>query len=244
MIELTENTSLGDIVALDYRIGRIFEQRNIDYCCKGNRSLKEACEAIDFDPNELLIEISSVLGMQTNESLNYSHLDLDQLSNHIVKHHHRYVEQKSNEILPLLDKIRNVHGKIHPELQQVYSLFKEGVEELAKHMKKEELILFPFIKKMIKASYGEIEAFVISTDTVKSPIDQMTHEHIIEGERFQKINELTNNYTPPDDACQTYIRTYSLLKDFEKDLHLHIHLENNILFPKSLILQDKLSRTK
>ncbi len=243
MTELTENTSLGEIVAFDYRIGKLFEQHHIDYCCNGNRSLREACEAIAYDPNELLIEINAVLGMQTSESINYSDLELNELTDHIVKHHHAYVEQQSNEILPLLEKVNNVHGKKHPELRQVYDLFKEGVQELAKHMKKEELILFPFISKMIKAAHGEIDPFIIATDAVKSPIDQMMDEHNIEGERFQKINELTNGYTPPEDACNTYIRTYSLLSAFEKDLHLHIHLENNILFPKSLILQKSLDKS-
>lgn len=155
------------------------------------------------------------------------------------KKHHRFVETKIQEILPYLDKITRVHGGHHPELEEVNQLFKESAGELTKHMKKEELILFPFIRKMVKAQQSG-EAAQAPFGTVQNPISAMMQEHDTEGERFRQIAELTHNYTTPEDGCNTYNVTLSLLKEFEEDLHLHIHLENNILFPKAIALEKTL----
>lgn len=147
------------------------------------------------------------------------------------------METKIQEITPFLHKVVRVHGNLHPELIEIEQLFKESAGELTAHMKKEELILFPYIRKMVEAqrSGTQVQA---PFGTVHNPIRMMMHEHDSEGERFRKIAALSNNYTPPADACNTYKVTYSLLKEFEEDLHLHIHLENNILFPKSIELEN------
>lgn len=138
--------------------------------------------------------------------------------------------------MPFLNKVVRVHSDRHPELAEVEQLFKASAEELTAHMKKEELVLFPYIRKMVKAENNKtsVEA---PFGTVQNPIRMMMHEHDGEGERFRKIAALTDNYNPSAAACNTYRVTFSLLKEFEEDLHLHIHLENNILFPKSITLE-------
>ncbi|MNR31126.1 Iron-sulfur cluster repair protein DnrN [compost metagenome] len=138
------------------------------------------------------------------------------------------------EIVPFLNKVASVHGDRHPELLEVQQLFRGCVEELTSHMQKEEQILFPFVRqlatgKSVQAPFG----------SVQNPINMMMHEHTAEGERFRRIVELTDNYMPPEDACNTYKVTFALLQEFEEDLHLHIHLENNIMFPRAIALEAK-----
>ncbi len=151
--------------------------------------------------------------------------------------YHRYVEEKIQEIKSYLGKICKVHGNHHPELFEINELFHACAGELAMHMKKEELILFPFIRKMVKAKLQGTPLDASHFGTVENPINMMKHEHDAEGERFRKIFQLSNSYTPPQDACNTYKVTFALLKEFEEDLHLHIHLENNILFPKAVEME-------
>ena len=144
-------------------------------------------------------------------------------------------------MLQFLDKLSRVHGANHPELLEINELFIGCAGELAQHMKKEELMLFPFIKKMAKASLTEEPIVKPQFGTVKNPIAMMMEEHEAEGDRFVKIAALTNNYTPPADGCSTFRVTYAMLADFEQDLHKHIHLENNILFPSAMLLERKFS---
>ncbi len=161
------------------------------------------------------------------------------MADYIEKKHHRYVENKIQEITPFLEKVARVHGDRHPELNEIRQLFDASAGELTAHMKKEEQILFPFIRKMV-AAQNQNTTVQAPFGTVQNPIQMMMHEHENEGERFRKIAALTDNYTPPEDACNTYRVTFFLLKEFEEDLHLHIHLENNILFPKSIAIEASL----
>ena len=136
-----------------------------------------------------------------------------------------------------LDKLCKVHGDRHPELFEINAIFNESARDLAAHLKKEELVLFPFIKQMVKAKISGEDVLQPHFGTVENPVNMMMHEHTTEGERFEKIAQLTHNYAPPADACNTYRVTFAMLQDFENDLHKHIHLENNILFPKSIKLE-------
>lgn len=157
------------------------------------------------------------------------------------KKHHRYIEQRSPEIKAYLDKLCRVHGKNHPELFKITELFNQGAGELAQHMKKEELMLFPKIKALVKLSEkGDVEKDK-KPGSVSSIVQTMIAEHENEGVRFKQIAELTDNYSTPADGCSTYNVTYSLLKEFEEDLYMHIHLENNILFPGTLELEKKVN---
>ena len=240
-METLEKTTIGEYVAKDFRTAAIFSKYGIDFCCKGNRTIEQACEKKFIDANEIQEEINAVLATKNDNTIDFQSWPMDLLVDYIEKTHHRYVEDKTQILLPFLDKLCRVHGASHPELFEINELFIGCAGELAQHMKKEELILFPFIKKLVKASLSDELIQQPHFGTVENPIAMMMHEHDAEGERFRKIAELTNNYTPPADACNTYKVTFAMLQEFEQDLHKHIHLENNILFPKAVALEKKFS---
>jgi regulator of cell morphogenesis and NO signaling len=236
-MSLQEITTIGDFVAKDYRTAAIFSKYGIDFCCKGQRTIDEVCKKQNINEPNLLEELNAVLATKNDSGIDFSSWPLDLLIDYIEKTHHRYVEEKTQVIIPFLDKLCSVHGSNHPELFEINTLFKESAQELTSHMKKEELILFPFVKEMINAtkSHGSIGKPFFGT--VKNPIAAMMDEHDNEGERYRTISTLTNNYVTPEDACNTYKVTYSMLEEFEQDLHKHIHLESNILFPKAKALE-------
>lgn len=237
-MSITKDTIVGELVALDYRTATVFKKHGIDFCCNGNRSIESACVDDKASVDSLISTLKEVTTVNDNSSIDYTAWPLDLLADYVEKKHHRYVQEKSVEIMPYLEKIVRVHGGRHPELIQVEELFKASVGELTQHMKKEELVLFPIIRKMVNANGAAVET---SFGSVGNPIRAMMEEHDNEGERFRQISKLTNDYTPPADACGTYRVTFALLKEFEDDLHLHIHIENNILFPKSIELEEKLA---
>jgi regulator of cell morphogenesis and NO signaling len=239
METLQKNTQkhIGQFVADDFRTAAIFSKYKIDFCCNGGRTIDEACEKKGIDATIILDELTTVLNTSTNQSIDYKSWPLDLLADYIEKKHHRYMEEKIPVLRQFLDKLCRVHGERHQELFKINELFTASAGELAAHMKKEELLLFPFIKKMVKAKLENSKLQPPSFETVENPIAMMMEEHDNEGERFRQIAELTNNYNPPADACNTYKVTFSMLDEFEKDLHLHIHLENNILFPEALKLE-------
>lgn len=233
--------SIGQIVAEDYRTAQIFKNHNIDFCCQGNRNLQEAAVKKGIDAKELLKEIKAVQHGEQEGTINFKSWPLDLLADYIEKKHHRYVEEKIPVLKPYLEKLCRVHGERHPELFEITEYFNKSVGELAAHMKKEEIILFPAIRKMVQAKQSGTTLERPHFGTVQNPIQMMMMEHESEGERFRLINELSNNYTPPLDGCNTYRVTFALLQEFENDLHRHIHLENNILFPKSAELEKVLN---
>ncbi|MEZ4855335.1 MAG: iron-sulfur cluster repair di-iron protein [Gelidibacter sp.] len=230
---------IGQFVAEDYRTASVFTKYGIDFCCKGDRTIEEVCDKKNIDSAELISELDAILNASTNQSIDYKSWPLDLLAEYIEKKHHRYVEEKTPIIRQFLDKLCKVHGERHPELFEINALFIATSRALGAHMKKEELILFPFIKKMVKAKIDGTPIQSPQFETIESPITMMKQDHEDEGERFRKIVELTDNYTPPSDACNTYKVTFAMLDEFEKDLHLHIHLENNILFPEAIKLEQK-----
>lgn len=236
-METLEKITIGEYVAKDFRTAAIFSKYGIDFCCKGNRTIEEACEKKNVDTNLLKEQINMILATKNEDTIDFKKWPLDLLADYIEKTHHRYVEEKTQILLPFLSKLCKVHGANHSELFEINELFIGCASDLAQHMKKEELILFPFIKKMIGATISHENIEPPFFGTVNNPITMMMEEHDAEGERFRKIAALTNNYTTPEDACNTYRATYSILNDFEQDLHKHIHLESNILFPKAIALE-------
>lgn len=238
---LNNNTQkqIGQFVAEDFRTAAIFSNYGIDFCCRGQRTVEEVCEKNNIDVNELLDKLDAVINSKTDQSIDYKSWPLDLLVDYIEKKHHRYVEAKIPVLLQFLNKLCSVHGERHPELIEINELFTASAGELAAHMKKEELVLFPFVKKMISATLSQGAVQAPHFGTVENPISMMMKEHDNEGVRFRKIAELTSNYNPPADACNTFKVTYAMLEEFEQDLHLHIHLENNILFPKAIKLEQQ-----
>ena len=239
---LNFETSVGDIVAEDFKYAAVFEKFNIDFCCSGQDSIGVACQKHSVDLQTLMDGLLTVETVKTQDSPDFNSWPLDLLVDYIVKKHHAYVDQRVPLINSYLEKLCSVHGGRHPELFEVASLFKESGGALVVHMKKEEFILFPFIRKMIAVRKDNQPLDLPRFGNVENPISAMHQDHNDEGERFRRINELSNGYTPPEDACNTYRVAYEELKEFERDLHLHIHLENNILFPKAIELQNELAK--
>ncbi|RAV30286.1 iron-sulfur cluster repair di-iron protein [Sinomicrobium soli] len=235
------NKQIGEFVAEDFRTAAVFSKYGIDFCCKGHRTIGEVCAKKGVDQQALLDDLGTVRDTVAEQVVDYKSWPLDLLADYIEKKHHRYVEETVPVLLQYLDKLRKVHGQRHPELLQVYGLFTETAGALSQHMKKEELVLFPFIRKMVKAKQAGSVPERAHFGSVENPIDTMKHEHDEEGTRFREIARITDRYTPPEDACKTYRVAYATLEAFEKDLHLHIHLENNILFPGAVKLQETLS---
>lgn len=235
-MDIQENTIVGELVAKDYRTAAVFKKHGIDFCCNGNRTLNDA-SVKKVSVNELVTDLENVIKTTGESAIDFQSWPLDLLADYIEKTHHRFVEAKITEIKPYLSKIVKVHGQTHPELLKVQDLFLASAGELTAHMRKEELILFPFIRKMVQAKLQNESVLTPMFGTVQNPIEAMMREHTNEGERFAEISELTNMYAPPADACGTYKVTFALLKEFEDDLHKHIHLENNILFTKAIEME-------
>ncbi|MEX0812039.1 MAG: iron-sulfur cluster repair di-iron protein [Chitinophagales bacterium] len=240
-MKLQENNIIGDLVANDYRTATIFQAYGVDFCCNGNRSIADACKSKNIDTSKLIGDLEQIVQLKESTSIDYNSWPADLLADYIEKKHHRYVEAKIPEISAYLEKICKVHGAMHPELHEIAEQFEASAGELAMHMKKEELILFPFVRKLMKHKQSGTNPETPHFGSVENPIHMMMEEHDIEGERFRKIAALSNQYTPPADACNTYNVTFALLKEFEEDLHLHIHLENNILFPSAIAMEKELS---
>lgn len=243
MEDIQEKT-IGEMVAENYRSAAVFKKHEIDFCCNGNRSIEQACHnnaaSIDAVKNDLrLVKESS--GNKEAVVNDFASWPLDLLVSYIEKKHHRYVTKQVPVLKEYLDKLCKVHGGKHPELIEINLLFSGCAAELSSHMKKEEQVLFPFIMKMVMAKEENAGRFSAPFGSVQNPISMMMKEHDTEGKRFRKIKELSENYMPPPDACNTYRVTYALLQEFEDDLHLHIHLENNILFPKSVEMEATLA---
>ncbi|PWN69462.1 iron-sulfur cluster repair di-iron protein [Chryseobacterium phosphatilyticum] len=232
----TKKDFIGNMVAEDFRTAAIFKRHGIDFCCKGGRTIEEACNNKKLDPEKIYEELEA-LPKNEGSSIDFNSWPLDLLTDYIEKTHHRYVEEKAPVIKVFLDKLCKVHGGRHPELFEINTLFNQSAHDLSAHMKKEELILFPFVKKMVTAKISGQPLPYPVFNTVENPVHMMEHEHTVEGDRFRKMAEITNEYLPPADACNTYKVAFAMLQDFENDLHKHIHLENNILFPKAIRLE-------
>ena len=240
-MKIKEETFVSDVVAKSYNTAAVFSKYGIDFCCNGNRSIAKAIEKKGIPFAKLQADLESALNAQRDSITFVQKFPIDVLSDYIVETHHSYVEKSISPLKQYLDKLCKVHGDRHPELFEVRELFFASADALIMHMKKEELILFPFFKKLakLKKEGGAYEK--PHFETVENPIAMMHHEHEVEGGRFRKIAEFTGNYTPPTDACTTYRVTFSMLKEFEEDLHKHIHLENNILFKGGIFLEQELS---
>ena len=228
---------IGELVAEDYRTAAVFKKFGIDFCCNGNRSIADACTPEKIDSDLLVADLKEIFRMRPQITSDYQSWPLDLLINYIEKKHHRYVRTQLPVMQEYLEKICNVHGKNHPELLEIKELFAHSAMEFMVHMQKEEKVLFPYINKLVDIAMLKDAPISAAFGSVQNPIANMLQEHETEGERFRKIKALSNDYTMPADGCNTYRVTYSLLQEFENDLHLHIHLENNILFPKAIAME-------
>ena len=235
-----QTTFIGDLVASDFRSAAIFKKHGIDFCCKGGRTIEQACAPKKINPELIYNDIQN-LPKGGGDNIDFTSWPLDLLADYVERIHHRYCEEKTPILQAFLDKLCKVHGPAHPELFEVRDLFNASAQDLGAHLKKEELVLFPFIKQMVKAKQTGEALRVPHFGSVENPVAMMKHEHTIEGERFRKMAEITDEFTPPAGACNTYRVAYAMLAEFEDDLHRHIHIENNILFPKAISLEKEFS---
>ena len=222
--------TIGEIVANDYRAAEIFKNAGIDFCCGGKKTLDAMCAEKGIDRDDLMKKIKSLESVPNTTTHNFVDWEPGFLCDYIVNEHHRYVRKALPELVYYTGKIASVHGANHPELAEVASLFGQINKELLEHMKKEEEILFPVIKDLFSSRPVKPENIIISE------IQRLSSEHEFAGGAMDKINTITSGYLVPADGCNTYNVTYQLLARFEDDLHTHVHLENNILFPKALSL--------
>ncbi len=238
-MNMESNTTVRQLAAEIPGATRLFEKVGIDYCCGGQRSLADACSTAGVELEEMLTSLKSVQSLPSGEK-DFPNMTLADLICHIVETHHAFTKSEINRLTLLIDKVCDAHLKNHPELSQVRTLFRELALELGPHMMKEERALFPYVVDLedgIKHSRPvSSPAFV----TVSNPVRRMMMEHDVAGDLLKEMRKVTSDYAPPSDACISYQTLYEALSAFEKDLHQHIHLENNILFPKAIALEEKL----
>lgn len=218
---------------------RVFEEFKIDYCCGGRKSLAEACQNIGVSPEIVRQKIADVI--ETNQSQEFEWLKettLSDLINYIIEKHHTFTRDEIFNLTPLMAKVANRHGENHPELFELEKVFNELCDDLGPHLLKEEQVLFPFVEKLEKAAANSSSVPFSCFGTVNNPVRMMMMEHDTAGDLLKKMREITNDYKLPEGACPSYIALFNRLEAFEKDLHQHIHLENNLLFPKAIELEE------
>ncbi len=239
------NTTVAELVANDYRTAEIFKKHGIDFCCGGKKSIAKVCEEKNIPAELLEKEIIALQTKPKDAEHNFNEWALTFLADYILNVHHTYINNNLNLITEFAEKVARVHGEHSPETKDIAKLWQEVVAELTMHMKKEELLLFPYIKNLERFSKGVLKEIPTSHfGTVKNPIRMMEQEHDLAGSLMKNIQELSSNFTPPDYACNTYRVLYAKLQEFQNDLFQHIHLENNILFPKAILLEDSFTGTK
>ena len=233
-----DNKTVAEVVSENIKTAHVFKKYGIDFCCGGGITIDKACEKKNLDYSQLKEELLKV--DDAPKAYNYNSWKLDFLIDHILNIHHAYVEESIPLILQYSNRVAEVHGHHYTEVLKINTLFNEAANELASHMQKEETILFPYIKSLLQIEIAKEPLNSPSFGSINNPITMMEMEHEAVGDIFKEIARLTNNYTPPEDACNTFRALYAKLDEFEQDLHQHIHLENNILHPKAKQLEQTL----
>lgn len=218
---------------------RVFEKLGIDYCCGGNKSLEEACGTASLEVQQVLASLESAATAEGNRRTdgNWQAGPLADLCVHIIDTHHKYTRAEIARLGPLFEKVISVHGDKHHELIEVRENFQALAQELTTHMMKEEMILFPYIERMEEAFIEGEPVLPAPFGTVDRPVAAMMKEHESAGSLLQNIRALTGGHQPPPGACVSYKTLYAALAEFERDLHQHIHLENNVLFPRAIEME-------
>jgi len=218
---------------------QIFERFGIDYCCGGGQSLEQACEKARIPVDRILdeLEMAEETERAAAQMHDWSHEPLSELIVHIKRTHHKYTREETSRIALLLQKVCSVHGKNHPELLEIRETFAGLAQELTTHLMKEEMVLFPYIERMEEAVIEREPVLPAPFGSVRNPVAMMEHEHDSAGDALRAIRKASGDFAPPADACISYQTLYKALAAFEADLHQHIHLENNILFPRAIAME-------
>lgn len=225
--------TIGEIVADDYRTAKVFEDHGIDFCCGGKIVLSAVCRDKGIELAVVEQELSAVKAVSLDRSLNYSAWELPFLMDFIVNTHHAYLHENMEPIAGYARKIAEVHGPNHPEVLEIAEIFGKIVPDLVDHLRYEEEVFFPAIKRIDAAGKSAAVPDTMDVDSLRTGLEKLQREHEQVGDTIHRIRHLAKDYEIPGDACNTFMLTYQKLNEFEDDLHKHVHLENNILFPKA-----------
>jgi regulator of cell morphogenesis and NO signaling len=231
--------TLKEIVTSDYRAAALFEKYSLDFCCKGGKTVEQACADKNLNKEVIIADLRSILQKKEKSGDDYASLSLDELVQHILLTHHAYIHRVTPVLLAHTRKVATVHGERHPEVAEIADRFEESVQGLMSHMMREERVLFPYIQTLAESARQNVPLPYPPFGSIRNPIRMMESEHATAGDEFYTIRSLSSNYTPPEDACTTYRVSYLELQEFERDLHQHVHLENNILFPQAVALEEE-----
>ena len=236
MAQIDPKTPVGELVRERPSRARLFESLGIEYCCGGKAGLDEACLGLGLNVQEVVerIEESDTQG-ETGEYVDANAMSLSELADHIVAKHHAYLRAELPRLEAMTKRVAQVHGTSDERLASVHTAFCSVRDELMSHMMKEERILFPRIRQLESSAMSDASG----CGSIRGPIQQMEHEHDNAGEALDTMRHLTDDYTPPEWACNTYRAMLDGLETFEADMHQHVHKENNVLFPKAIALEEK-----
>jgi regulator of cell morphogenesis and NO signaling len=239
MMTISSTMKVRDVALEVPQATRVFEKLKIDYCCGGDQPLGEACASagVEVANLERMLEEAGKTESQSTGSQDFRSATLNELINHILDKHHVYTREEMSRLEPLIDRVIAVHGGNHTELQGIGVLFQKLCADLKPHMFKEEQILFPYIIEMENSALQNRPAPSAPFGTVNNPVRMMMTEHDSVGDLLRELRVLSSNYQVPADGCISYQTLYQALEAFEHDLHQHIHLENNILFPRAIELE-------
>jgi len=238
-MENIDNKTVAEIVTENIKTADVFKKNGIDFCCGGHIAVQEICtkKGVDYETlKEALLRIDEM----PKNAHDFNSWELDFLTDYILNTHHKYVVEANIIIVQYAEKVAKVHGHHYTEVIEINNIFQEIAAELSNHIYKEEMILFPFIKELAKAKKENYKVARPAFGTIKNPINMMEAEHTDVGNLIKKIAELSNNFTPPAEACNTFKALYNALEEYQNDLFQHIHLENNILFPKAILYENEL----
>ena len=227
------NTTIGEIVAADFRTAKVFETHGIDFCCGGKVALSAICSEKGLNLDALKKELEVVQSAPAERSQNYSSWELPFLADYIVNTHHAYLKENDDQIAAYARKIAGVHGAHHPEVIEIAAIFDKIATDMTAHLKEEEEVFFPALKRADAARITGARPEAKDRETIRASLLKLHSEHEEIGDAVHSIRHLSKDYAIPGDACNTFMVTYQKLKEFEDDLHKHVHLENNILFPKA-----------
>ena len=238
---ITENQIVSELAALSINAVRAFEKRGIDYCCGGKRPLREVCQERGIAPQDLIAELNAALEPAKQEDRDWNSAPLSELAAHINRKHHDYLKAEMPRISERLRKVMKVYGEQDAATLSTLPKVYEGLrDELESHLAKEENILFPFVERIEALATNHQPLPPLPFGTIGNPIHCMESEHEDAGGALRHMRSVTNNYALPAHACATYKALFDSLQDFEADLHMHIHLENNILFPRAIELEKQM----
>ncbi|MFI5253067.1 MAG: iron-sulfur cluster repair di-iron protein [Bacteroidota bacterium] len=239
-MEQLQNATIKSIVTSDYRAAAIFEKYSLDFCCKGGVTIEQACSDKNINAATVFAELERLSNAGQSDTPNFAEWPIDELIDYIVNVHHKYVRESTPIIYAHTQKVATVHGANHPEVIEIDRHFAIVAADMQNHMMKEEHMLFPYIKTLVNSNRNGGMIPSSPFGTVQNPIAMMEAEHKAAGDELYEVRSLSKSYVPPEDACTTYRVSYKELQQFEEDLHRHVHLENNILFPKAIALEKEL----